>query len=88
MKVGELSKPMQYSERDGRPSFRVLKLKNRIDPHKANLKEDYQKLSMMAAQDKNEKDVKDWIKKHSKNTYIKLDSEYSCKFENDWTISN
>jgi peptidyl-prolyl cis-trans isomerase SurA len=88
MKVGELSKPMQYSERDGRPSFRVLKLKNRIDPHKANLKEDYQKLSMMATQDKNEKDVKDWIKKRSKNTYIKLDAEYSCKFENDWTISN
>ena len=88
IKIGEVSKPMQYSERDGKPAFRILKLKNRIDPHKANLKEDYQRLTQNATRQKNQKDVKEWIKKRSKITYIKLDPEFICKFENDWTISN
>jgi peptidyl-prolyl cis-trans isomerase SurA len=88
MQVGEISKPMQFVSQDGKPGFRILKLKNRIDPHQTNLKDDYQKLAQMAQVEKNKKAVKDWIKKRSKITYIKLDSEYACKFENEWTISN
>ena len=88
MQVGDVSKPMQFMGDDGKPGFRLLKLKTRIDPHKANLKEDYQKIAMMANADKNLKERKEWIKKRSKITYIKLDPEYSCKFDNDWVISN
>lgn len=88
MQVGDLSKPMEYNERDGSPAFRVIKLKNRIEPHKANLKDDYQKIGMMATNEKNQRLLKEWIKKRSKTTYIKLDPEYKCEFENTWTISN
>lgn len=88
MKVGDLSKPMQFSERDGRPAFRIVKLKNRIDPHRANLKDDYQRLMQMATREKNKNDLKLWIKRRSKITYIKLDPDYRCRFDNDWSISN
>ena len=89
MQIGEISKPMQYTNPvDGKPGFRLLKLKNRIDPHRTNLKDDYQKLALLANADHNKKQVKDWIKKRSKITYIKLDPEYFCAFENQWTISN
>lgn len=89
MQIGDISKPMQYmSPVDGKPGFRLLKLKNRIDPHKTNLKDDYQKLALLANADYNKKQVKEWVKKRSKITYIKLDPEYSCAFENQWTISN
>ena len=88
MQPGDFSKPMQFATADGKPGYRILKLKNRIDPHKANLKEDYQRISMMANQDKKKEMVSDWIKKRSKITYIKLDKEYACKFENQWTINN
>ena len=89
MKIGEISKPMQFlNPADGKPAFRLLKLKNRIDPHKTNLKDDYQKLSLLANSDYSKKQVKEWIKKRSKITYIKLDPEYACKFENEWSINN
>ena len=88
MQIGDFSKPMQFSTADGKPGYRILKLKNRIDPHKANLKEDYQRISLMANQSKKKDLIKDWIKKRSKITYIKLDKEYFCKFENQWTINN
>lgn len=86
MQVGDISKPMQFM--DSKPGFRLLKLKNRIDPHKTNLKDDYQKLALMAASYRKKKQVKDWIKKRSKITYIKIDSEFSCKFENEWIINS
>ncbi|MES2680298.1 MAG: peptidylprolyl isomerase [Bacteroidota bacterium] len=88
MQIGDISKPMEFYGNDGKRGYRLLKLKNRIDPHKTNLKDDYQKLSMMATNEKNKKLVKDWIRKRSKITYIKLDPEYACKFENQWTINN
>lgn len=88
MKVGDISNPMSYTEQDGKPAFRILKLKNRIDPHKANLKDDYQKISVMALGERNQGLIKEWIKKRSKNTYIKLDPEFVCHFENEWVITN
>jgi peptidyl-prolyl cis-trans isomerase SurA len=88
MQIGEFSKPMQFQTLDGKPGFRIVKLKNRIDPHKANLKEDYQKISLMANDYKRKEQIREWIKKRSKITYIKLDKEYTCKFQNDWHYIN
>ncbi len=88
MQVGDISKPMQFIGTDSRAGFRLLKLKNRIDPHKTNLRDDYPKLLMMATAEKNKRLIKDWIRKRSKITYIKLDPEYACKFNSEWTINN
>lgn len=88
MKVGEVSRGMQFAAQDGHPGFRMLRLKNRIDPHRTNLKDDYQKVNLMAMQARKKELERDWIKRRSKITYIRLDPQYRCKFENEWTISN
>lgn len=88
MRIGEISKAMQFNGTDGKPGFRIIKLKNRIDPHRTNLQDDYQKIQMLASEEKKQAAIKEWIRKRSKITYIHLDPEYRCKFENDWTISN
>ncbi|MCU0360555.1 MAG: peptidylprolyl isomerase [Bacteroidia bacterium] len=88
MNVGDISKPMEFMDMDGKRAYRILKLKNRIDPHRTNLKDDYQKLATMAVAEKNRKLIKDWIKKRSATTYIKLDTGFDCTYENNWTISN
>ncbi|MFO0356781.1 MAG: peptidylprolyl isomerase [Sphingobacteriaceae bacterium] len=90
LNIGEISKTMEFMNyAENKPAFRIIKLKNRIDPHKANMKDDYQKLSQMASSEKSRKALKDWIKKRSKITYIKIDEEYkNCKFENNWIINN
>lgn len=89
MQPGDISKPMQFLGFDRKPGFRIIRLKNRIDPHKANLRDDYQKLSAMAGEERNIRLRKEWIKKRSKITYIKIDPEYAgCRFDSNWTISN
>lgn len=86
MNVGDITPAMQFTMPDGKPGYRLMKLKNRIDPHKANLKDDYQKIANIAIAQQNKNAVKNWIKRRSKITYIKLNDEFKCNFENEWTI--
>ena len=59
-----------------------------VSPFRNHLKDDYQKISSIAVAHQNKNAVKNWIKRRSAITYIKLDDEYKCQFENDWTINN
>jgi peptidyl-prolyl cis-trans isomerase SurA len=88
MKVGDLSPIVPFSGMDGKPGFRLFKLKNRTDPHKANMKEDYARLLQMATTAKQREKVNEWITRHSKNTYIKIDDAYKCQFEKNWILAN
>ncbi len=88
MQTGEVTPVMQYVGADGKQSWRIVQLKTRTDPHKANMQDDYTKLANMAAFDKQKRAIKEWISKKSKTTYIKIDNEYnSCKLEYNWTIN-
>lgn len=88
MQVGEVTPVMQYIGPDAKQAWRIVQLKSRTDPHKANMKDDYTKLMNMASFEKQKKAIKEWIAKKSKTTYIKLDEEFSgCKLEYNWTIT-
>lgn len=86
MEVGEVSVPVQLSDPRSKPGYRLLQLKKRTKPHKANLKDDYQKIKTAALSDKEQKELQNWISKSIGNTYIQIDTEYTqgCKFEQDW----
>ena len=87
MQPGDISGPMEFVSVEGKPGFRIIRLKSRIDPHRANLKDDYQRIMLMATAHRKRSAVNDWIREKSKNTYIRLDPEFSCDFENNWTLS-
>jgi peptidyl-prolyl cis-trans isomerase SurA len=88
MKVDDVSAPMEFAGPDGKPGYRILKLKNRIDPHKANLKEDYQRMMLMATAARKSSEMKAWIKSRSRQTYIRIDPGFTCQFTREWTITN
>ena len=88
MKVGDVSPVIQYVGSDAKQAWRIIYLKSRTEPHKANMKDDYIKLLNMATFEKQKKLIKDWITKKSKSTYIKIDNEFNtCKLEYNWTIN-
>ena len=67
----------------------MIYLKNRIDPHKISLKEDYQRLQTLALQEKQKKTIRTWIDKKLKTMYFKIDPDFAgCKFENNWNVIN
>jgi peptidyl-prolyl cis-trans isomerase SurA len=88
MKVGDVSPVIQYVGADAKQAWRIVYLKSRTEPHKANMEDDYIKLLNMASYERQKKLVKDWITKKSKSTYIKIDSEFNtCKLDYNWTIT-
>ena len=88
MKVGDVSPVIQYVGSDAKQAWRIVYLKSRTEPHKANIKDDYIKLLNMATFEKQKTAIKHWIEKKSKSTYIKIDDEFNtCKLEYNWTIN-
>jgi peptidyl-prolyl cis-trans isomerase SurA len=87
MKIGDYTKPTLYQMQDSKQAYRIIYLKTRTEPHRANLKDDYQRLQNFAVVNKQKRLVKEWVNKKAKSTYIKLDPEYmDCTFENSWNL--
>ncbi|MBS1529483.1 MAG: peptidylprolyl isomerase [Bacteroidetes bacterium] len=85
MKVGELSKPQQFTEANGKKDYKILYLKSETDAHKANLKQDFPKIKQYAMDDKTNRTVSEWFEKRRKETFIKIDAEYqTCPQLSGW----
>ncbi len=85
LEVGEISSPVQFQTMDGKDAYRILFLKSRTDPHKANLKQDWDKIQEWALEDKKQQEIGNWIAEKSQNTYIKINDEFDgCVFLNTW----
>ena len=85
MKIGELSDPVPVRIGEKKESYRIVSLKARTEPHRANLKQDYQRILLAAENEKKEKLVRDWIERKRQSFFIKIDPEFSdCPFKNSW----
>ena len=85
LKVGEMTKPMPFSTRDGKQAYHILYLKSRTNPHKMNLTDDYQKIQSMALAKKQHDAIQGWVKRKVVNTFVQINSEYkNCTFNTKW----
>lgn len=88
MKPGEISNSVPYTTEDGTQAYRVLYLKTRTEPHKANMKDDYNKIQEWALNDKKQKVISKWVETKSKTAYIRMGDRFrSCDFKNKWTFT-
>jgi peptidyl-prolyl cis-trans isomerase SurA len=82
LKVGEFSEPQLFQMQGGKQAYRILYLKVRTEPHRANLKDDYQRLQDAALAFKKNEAIRKWVAKKMQSTYIRIIPQYaSCKFE-------
>ena len=86
MKKGEISAPQVYVDDRGRKTVRLVFFKDLTEPHKENMKEDYNRVAARALEVKKTKILESWFKEHITNYYISIDEEYqSCIELKDWT---
>lgn len=91
LKVGEVSKAYETVDENKKSMYKVVKLKSRTDPHKANLRQDYVLIQNMAMANKRTTMVQDWINEKLTDTYIHVDSRFlKCPFmkESAWSANN
>ncbi len=85
MNVGDVSQPLLMKTDDGKQAYRLVYLKSRTAPHKATLKEDYDRIHQWALEEKNMKTIDKWISGKVDKTYINIiDSFQQCPFNHHW----
>lgn len=88
MQVGELSEPVPMKTEDNKDAYRLLYLKRKTAPHKANLKDDYTLIRNWALQQKREEIINKWIANKSQKAYIRVIDDYKdCDFMFNWTFA-
>ncbi len=86
LKDDEISYPiLEEDPRGGGPKYKILKVTNRYDEHKADFAKDYIKIQELAKTEKQYKAIKKWMDEHIKDTYISVnEGNRDCDFANNW----
>ena len=88
MQVGEISQPIAFQSPTGEVYYRIVKLKSRTDPHKANLLEDYSKIKDAALEAKRNTYINEWVHEKISTTFLAIDPVYnSCPNLQLWMIA-
>ena len=82
MKVGEVSTPFEMVSDRGKTVCAIVRLKNRIEGHKATVTEDFQVLKNMLLEKKRQERINSWVADKIKTTYVWINDRYkNCDFE-------
>jgi peptidyl-prolyl cis-trans isomerase SurA len=87
LKVGEMSEPFESTDEKGKVVFKCIWLRSKTEPHKANLKQDFELIKQMALQKKQVEIVDSWLAEKIKNTYIEINDPFKdCSFRlKEWS---
>ena len=85
LKEGEVSAPLLEQGEEGKKTFKLITVTNRIDEHAADYAKDYIKIKELALKSKQITTIGKWFDEKIKETYIKIIGEYrDCDFTNNW----
>ena len=82
MEVGDISKPFTMLTDKQKEVVAIVKLKARVNGHKANLADDFQAMKQLVESRKREELLNDWIRKKQKTTYVRISEGWkNCDFK-------
>lgn len=85
MKVGDVSAPQSYTDERGRNAVRIILLKSRTEPHRENLKDDYDRVAKRVMEEKKETVMRKWFTDHIPGYYVNIDKDFSsCENLEQW----
>lgn len=80
MEVGSISNPLPMGQGNKTEGFRIIQIKEKTPPHRANLEQDYPRLKRMALEDAKQQKLEDWYTDYADKTYLKIKSSATnCK---------
>ena len=78
LKVGQYSQPTEYTDEKGRKGVRVVYLKTKTEPHRENLKDDYDRIAARALEEKKNGVLENWFMKKVITYFVLIDDEYKA----------
>ena len=85
MKVGEISKPVPFTDERGKKGVRIAFLKSRSEPHRENMKDDYNRIANRAVEFKKQEIIEKWFTSKISNYYLMIDPQFAgCETLSPW----
>ncbi len=84
MNVGEISNAFtMVNEKDGKEVVAIVRLKSRINGHKATITDDYQSLKEIVMDKRREEIIHKWIQEKQRHTYVRISDNWrhNCEFK-------
>lgn len=76
LKIGQYSEPVEFTDYSGKKGVRIVHLVSRTEPHRENLKDDYDKIAARTLEEKQYDALDAWFAKHLSSFYINIAPEY------------
>jgi len=76
LKVGEISKPLIFTNERGIKAVRIVVIQNKTEPHRENIRDDYNKIAQRALDEKKMRAVEKWFTAKLPTYYVMIDPEY------------
>ena len=76
MKVGDVSKPFRMINKRGKTVCAFVRLRNRIDGHRATITEDYQVMQNIVLAKERQDFIHNWVVNKIKKTYVRMKDRY------------
>lgn len=81
LNIGEISDTYVSTDDKGKLVYKIVRLKTKTEPHRANPKDDFELLKQMTIQHKQGIVVDKWVEEKIKSTYIRINDPFKgCNF--------
>ena len=88
LKVGQYSQPTVFTDEKGKKGVRIVYLMSRSEPHRANMRDDYNRIALKALDEKKNTALENWLNQRISSYYIMVDPEYkNCDEMKKWSMS-
>lgn len=85
LKPGQYSKPAVFTDEKGKKGVRIVELLSKTEPHRENLRDDYNRIAQRALDEKKSAALEKWFLTKIPTFYIMIDGEYrNCANLSKW----
>jgi peptidyl-prolyl cis-trans isomerase SurA len=85
LKPGEFSKPVVFTDERGKKGIRLVYMVSKSDPHRENLRDDYNWIAQRALDEKKNAALEKWFIQKIPTIYVMIDGEYkNCSNLTKW----
>lgn len=89
LKVGQYSHPTEFTDERGKKGVRIVYLKSKSEPHRENLKDDYDRIAQRALEEKKNDVLEQWFRKKVVTYHLMVDDEFKgCIEMKKWLPEN
>jgi peptidyl-prolyl cis-trans isomerase SurA len=88
LKPGDISKPSAFTDERGKKGVRIVKMLSKSEPHRENMRDDYDRIAIRALEQKRSAALEKWFIAKIPTFYIMIDGDYrNCGNLSKWQIS-